>query len=156
MVVVVEMRWAECANCGAKKMVGTVKTPDEIFFCGSKCQREGKKWVEKHPRPDVGSRSTRARSERQVASITGQVGGTVVRGSGAIRGLPGDRLLGEFMVEEKATDGRQYTLAQETWEKLVGEAALVGKDSLLILDLGPYRIAMVPWDQLRSRLEDKF
>lgn len=150
------MIWVECAACGKKKMVGVIPAPGEVFHCSAKCQREGKKWQEKHPRPDVGSRSTKARSQRQVDSITAQVGGYVVPGSGAARGRPGDRLLGETMVEEKATDDRSYTLTRETWEKLIGEAGLVGKMSMIVLDLGPHRIAMLPWDELQARLEEQF
>lgn len=155
------MRWVICANedCGKKKMVATMETPGEVHFCGQKCQKAWKK--AQHgttPLPGVGSRSTTAQSKRQVRQLSEQIGGRVVRGSGAIRGLDGDRIAGEVMTEEKTTDGDSYRLTSATWSKLVGEAGRNGKKAALILDMGGHRILMLPMhealeiDGVRERL----
>ncbi len=141
------MRWVTCAleECGKKKMVGSMPEPGERHFCGQKCEKAWKK--AQHgttPLPGVGSRSTTAQSRRQVRELSAQIGGRVVRGSGAIRGLDGDRIAGQVMTEEKTTDARSYSLTVATWEKLVGEAGRNGKKSMLILDMGGHRILMRP------------
>ena len=155
------MRWVTCMNedCGKKKMIGTAQEPGEVYFCGPKCEKAWRK--SQHgtsPLPGVGSRSTTAQSKRQVRELSGQIGGRVVRGSGAIRGLDGDRVAGEVMTEEKTTDAKSYSLTVGTWEKLVGEAGMNGKKSALILDMGGHRILMMPMhealeiDGVRERL----
>lgn len=141
------MRWVTCANeeCGKKKMVAAVETPGEQHFCGLKCQKAWKKAnAGVGPLAGVGSRSTTARSKQQVRSLTQQIGGTPVRGSGAIRGLDGDRKAGECLLEEKATDGDSFRLTTAIWGKCLGEAGRNGRKAALVLDMGGHRILMMP------------
>ena len=153
------MRWVTCAACDRKKMVATVEDPGEVHLCGPKCEKVWKKLnAGVGPLPGVGSRSTTAQSQRQVRSLTAQIGGRPVRGSGAIRGLDGDRIAGECMLEEKTTDGSSYRLTTGTWDKLLGEAGRGGMKAVLVLDMGGHRIVMMPMhealeiDGVRERL----
>lgn len=48
--------------------------------------------------------------------------GIKVPGSGSIKGLPGDRREGEFLVECKQTAKSSYSLKLDTWDRIKKEA----------------------------------
>ena len=155
-----------CAHCGKKRLLGY--TPTELVFCSSACELDYAEEMQGNlpgPKLGVGTRSNTSMSRREGRQLDRLVGGKQVRGSGAIRGRDGDRLVGEqagplvssrTMVEEKVTAAQSYRLTTLTWEKLLGEAARNGKGAALLLTLGPqkHRIVLMPLDEALTRLED--
>lgn len=143
-----------CDECGRPRLIGYEPEPGALVFCNNMCEREFKR---KHPastpKPNVGPRSTTARSRRQSQAVKALIGGQIVPGSGAITGKDGDHVTKTTMLELKTTAKRQYTLRTFDWEKLLGEAGRAGKKAAFILDLDGYKICMMPLDEALSRLD---
>lgn len=144
--------WVECAHCTKKKLVEVEPQEGDEFFCNAKCQKKHKNSLPRlGPKTTVGSRSTTARSKREAKVLDKIVGGKVVRGSGAIKGLEGDRLSELTMFEEKVTDDNLFILTTTDWEKLQREAG--GGFYALLLTMQGRRTVLMPLDQALHRLD---
>lgn len=145
--------WVLCP-CGRNKLVEFEPEEGETYYCNARCAKRYKA-AEPNlgPRLGFGTDSTTARSRRDGRLLDKIVGGKIVPGSGAVRGLDGDRIMPSgTMVEEKVTGSASYKLTLLDWEKLLGEAGRAGRHSVLLLNLRGHRIAMLPLDELLSRL----
>lgn len=142
--------WVTCVTCGRQKLV-ELQSPEGDFVCGVACDLRRRGASDLGPRLGTGSSSTTARSRRDARALTGIVGGRVVPGSGSVPGLPGDRLTGRSMVEEKLEGGESHRLTQRTWRKLTSESAAAGLFAVLLLNLRGHRIAMLPLEQAADR-----
>lgn len=104
-------------------------------------------------------KNNKVKATSRERSLAKRLGGRAVPASGAIAGMPGDIETERFLIDDKFTGQKAYTLTIKTLDKLTREANSQDKQPLLIIKFengiskgSPSEWALIP----TTELEDEF
>lgn len=109
--------WIPCTRCGEPTYFAQIRISKVEALC-SKCVR-----AKSRKRGSPAAREKKLRAYKQEKKIAIEVGGRVIRASGALPGPKGDAIDEEFLIEAKYTDRKSYTIKHADWMKLASSAA---------------------------------
>lgn len=96
------------------------------------------------------------RSKKQERLVAKEVGGRVVKASGALWYQKGDVEHEQFLIECKSTTDNSYSLKLDTIHKIMDEGMAKGKEAILQLDFAKVgtRVGIIAWPTLQLMLKD--
>jgi len=105
-----------------------------------------------HLRAMLSKHSSQVRGKKQEQKIAEETGARRVPNSGAIDGLKGDLVHGDFLIESKATDKNSLTVSAATLRKIREEAAGRAKIPAMRIRIQDEEWYIVPkqiWEAIR-------
>ena len=85
------------------------------------------------------------RSIKEEKSVAKEIGAKLTPQSGAKKFMPGDMYNGEYLIEHKGTDKKNFTITHEILDKATKEAFLMSKTPVIIVTFQKSNLTYKRW-----------